>query len=337
MFTSRAGCRYTMPVTWQPMRMRRRGCAIAAAVVQPPCTEGQRARRSDRSDRSSTPTRKVRCRQPLATPRPCPTTWWCCGRVLIPIAWPPATTAHAPRPRSLGSVTERILTDGSTDGSTRNHLPAGLADIPARHASGHGQTSVSSCGTAGSPTQSRRVWPSPPAALVRDRRRRAAPRHTFFAGPRGRRRRFRVLYEPALGEEPAARTGTHHTSLVFGWVTLQRSVPRQRGRVALVNGSTPHATGTADPRGASSARGRRRRATRSTAAVCSTARWPSQKDCYAGTLTAAPDYWGGWKPAAGSIEFWHGRPNRLHEPCHLKPHGAGDAAARRWTWARPAP
>lgn len=57
-----------------------------------------------------------------------------------------------------------------------------------------------------------------------------------------------------------------------------------------------------------------------------TERWPE------GTEVPVPDWWGGFRVALFSVEFWQGRPNRLHD--RLRYRRAGDAG---WTVDRLGP
>ena len=62
-------------------------------------------------------------------------------------------------------------------------------------------------------------------------------------------------------------------------------------------------------------------------------RWPE------GTDVPVPDFWGGLRVVPESIEFWQGRPDRLHDRLRyrreLTPGDAGAAGA--WTLERLAP
>ncbi len=41
--------------------------------------------------------------------------------------------------------------------------------------------------------------------------------------------------------------------------------------------------------------------------------WAAQKDAFAGMQVTRPSYWGGYVVEPSRIEFWQGRPNRLHD------------------------
>jgi pyridoxamine 5'-phosphate oxidase len=53
---------------------------------------------------------------------------------------------------------------------------------------------------------------------------------------------------------------------------------------------------------------------------------------YADMDIPRPDYWNGYRLVPASIEFWQGRPNRLHDRLRYRKHGDG-----RWIIERLAP
>jgi pyridoxamine 5'-phosphate oxidase len=65
------------------------------------------------------------------------------------------------------------------------------------------------------------------------------------------------------------------------------------------------------------------------------ARWP------AGTEVPAPPQWGGFRVVPESVEFWQGRPQRLHDRLRYRrtdaPGAAGGSSGGGWVVERLAP
>ncbi len=121
-------------------------------------------------------------------------------------------------------------------------------------------------------------------------------------------------------------------SLVFGWLALQRSV-RVRGRVTPVGAARADAYWAGRPRGSQLSAWASPQSDEIDARAMLERAVAEMELCYADATVPRPEFWGGWKLTVASIEFWHGRPNRLHDRIAWR----RDAATRGWNWARLAP
>ncbi len=141
-----------------------------------------------------------------------------------------------------------------------------------------------------------------------------------------------VFYTNLESAKSRQLTREPRASLVFGWLALQRSV-RVRGRVALVDDTRADAYWNGRPRGSQLSAW----ASRQSDAIESRAeleRAAAELDArFAGERVPRPRFWGGWKLTASSIEFWHGRPNRLHDRIRW----TRDASTAGWNCTRLAP
>ena len=122
---------------------------------------------------------------------------------------------------------------------------------------------------------------------------------------------FFTNYESAKGRELAANP---RACLLFFWAELERQV-RITGAVTQRRRATNRtqyfhsrpfesqigAWASAQSRVVARPRRARRRATR------------SSRPQYAGTTVPLPPYWGGYRVAPETIEFWQGRTSRLHD------------------------
>ena len=103
-----------------------------------------------------------------------------------------------------------------------------------------------------------------------------------------------------------------HAALVLYWEKLERQI-RIEGRVQIISDEESDAYFRTRPRGSQL----------SAWASSQSEVIPGRADLdremeeltarYAGREVPRPPYWGGYRVVPHSIEFWHGRPNRMHD------------------------
>jgi len=120
---------------------------------------------------------------------------------------------------------------------------------------------------------------------------------------------FFTSYDSAKGREMAANP---RAALVFFWKELERQV-RIEGDVSQVSAEESDTYFHSRPRGSQLGA----IASRQSASIPSRAtldqRLAEAEGRYADREIPRPDTWGGYRVAPRRIEFWQGRPNRLHD------------------------
>ncbi len=139
---------------------------------------------------------------------------------------------------------------------------------------------------------------------------------------------FFTNYDSRKGAELEARP---HAALVFWWPLLERQV-RVEGSVERVDAATSDAYFDSRPHGSQLGAWASPQSTVIEGRSTLEQRLAALEATYAGDQPVPrPPYWGGYRVRLGRIEFWQGRPNRLHD--RLRYTNAGD----QWQRERLAP
>ena len=138
---------------------------------------------------------------------------------------------------------------------------------------------------------------------------RPASRYVLLRGLDHRGFAFYTNYESAKGRQLAARP---YAALTFGWLAIHRTV-RIEGPAERLPAAESDAYFASRPRGAqlgawaspqSTVIADRDQLDRALAAA---------EQRYAGGPVPRPEHWGGFLVRPARVEFWEGRPNRLHD------------------------
>lgn len=139
---------------------------------------------------------------------------------------------------------------------------------------------------------------------------------------------FFTNYDSRKGRELGANS---HAALVFPWYPLHRQVI-VTGQVARVSRAETERYFASRPRGSQlgawaspQSQVLPNRGPLEAALAAAAARWPD------GTDIPAPEHWGGLRVAPDAVEFWQGRPDRVHDRLRYRRTDTG------WTIERLAP
>jgi len=142
---------------------------------------------------------------------------------------------------------------------------------------------------------------------------------------------FYTNYASRKGQELAAHPGA---ALLFHWTLLERQV-RIEGITRKVDADESDAYYASRPRpsrlGAWASPQSRPVADRATLQTWFAEAEATYRD--AGEAIPRPPHWGGYRVVPDTLEFWQGRPSRMHDRIRYR----RDAAAGQWTIERLAP
>ncbi len=119
-------------------------------------------------------------------------------------------------------------------------------------------------------------------------------------------------------------------ALHFGWYALQRQV-RVEGTAAAVSRAESESYFRTRPRGSQLGAWASDQSSPVASAVELADAYAAVEQRFAGQEVPCPDFWGGFRVTPQSVEFWQGRPSRMHDRLLYTRDGAG------WTLTRLAP
>jgi len=131
-----------------------------------------------------------------------------------------------------------------------------------------------------------------------------------------------------LGGQPVA-------ALVFGWLELHRQI-RVRGWVERVPASESDTYFGTRPRGSQLGAWASPQSKVITGRPELEARVAEMEARFDGVDVPRPEHWGGWRVVPDTIEFWQGRPSRLHDRLRYR-RAATRPASGEWSLERLAP
>jgi len=138
---------------------------------------------------------------------------------------------------------------------------------------------------------------------------------------------FFTNYTSHKGTEIAANAAV---ALHFGWYALQRQV-RVEGTAAVVSRTESANYFRTRPRGSQLGAWASAQSSPVASAAELADAYSTMEQRFAGQDVPCPDFWGGFRVTPESVEFWQGRPSRMHDRLLYTRDGAG------WILSRLAP
>jgi len=152
-----------------------------------------------------------------------------------------------------------------------------------------------------------------------------------FVLVRGADERGFVLYTNLHSEKSAQLAGQPHAAGVFSWLDLHRQV-RVRGPVERATDAEADAYFAGRPRDSQIGAWASPQSEPLADRAALDARIADVAARFEGEDVPRPPFWGGWRLGLAEVEFWQGRPSRLHDRVRYTPTGDGT-----WTTTRLAP
>ncbi len=122
-----------------------------------------------------------------------------------------------------------------------------------------------------------------------------------------------VFYTNGRSRKGRDLAGNPRAALVFRWWTVGAPGPRDRAGRAGGAGGVGRLLPQPASRCAAGRLGVRTRANRSTAGTMLESHFEEVAARFDGRDVPRPPWWGGFRVRPAEVEFWQGRPNRLHD------------------------
>ncbi|CAN5791791.1 pyridoxamine 5'-phosphate oxidase [soil metagenome] len=157
--------------------------------------------------------------------------------------------------------------------------------------------------------QAHQVDTTPVALATADAQGRPSVRMVLLRGVDERGFSFFTNYNSRKGHELAANP---HAALCFHWVALDQQV-RIEGRVEQLSTAESDAYFNSRPRGSQIGAWASEQSQPLPAREMLEERYRDFERKFEGTAVERPSFWGGFRLIPRRIEFWYGRPDRLHD------------------------
>ncbi len=143
-----------------------------------------------------------------------------------------------------------------------------------------------------------------------------------------------VLFTNYTSDKAVEMDASGRAALTFSWTELRRQV-RVTGTAERLDDAESDAYWTTRPRGSQLGAWASDQSVVVPDRATLEAAYAEAEDRWAGRDVERPGHWGGYRVRPSMVEFWQGRPDRLHDRLRYR-HG-GDGAGDGWIVERRAP